>query len=63
MEGLLETLIGEHLFPGQGTTDELLVIDVPGTVEVDVLDQLVDLLLIEVDTFDFTEPGNELVTA
>ena len=63
MEGLLETLVSEHLFPGQGTTDELLVIDVPGTVEVDVLDQLVDLLLIEVDTFDFTEPGNELVTA
>ena len=63
MEGLLETLVSEHLFPGQGTTDELLVIDVPGTVEVDVLDQLVDLLLIEVDTFDLTEPGNELVTA
>jgi hypothetical protein len=55
---MLETLIGEHFFPGKGTTDELLVIDVPGTVEVDVLDQLVDLLLIEVDTFDLTEAGN-----
>jgi len=40
-----------------------LVIDVPGAVEVDVLDQLVDLLLIEINTFDFTEAGNELVTA
>ena len=28
-----------------------------------MLDQLVDLLLIEINTFDFTEAGNELVTA
>jgi len=40
-----------------------LVIDVPGAVEVDVLDQLVDLLLIKVNAFDLTEAGNELVTA
>ena len=40
-----------------------MVIDVPGAVEVDVLDQLVDLLLIKVNAFDLTEAGNELVTA
>jgi hypothetical protein len=62
VEGLLETLIGKHLFPGQGSTDEFLVINVPGPVEVNMLDQLVDLLLIEVDAFDLTEAGNELVT-
>ena len=40
-----------------------MIIDVPGTVEIDLLDQLINLLLIEVNTFDLTESGNELVTA
>ena len=40
-----------------------MVIDIPGAVEIYVLDQLINLLLIEVDTFDLTEAGNELVTA
>ena len=40
-----------------------MVIDVPGAVKVNVLDQLINLLLIKVNTFDLTEAGNEFVTA